>query len=804
MKAKFNILTLSILSSLAITTSMSTSAAQFCREGVIASYWGDKTLENRTLGESDCIEIGAGGGANPYAGTAQNIILENGAQLSVLGYIKDSTVNSGAVVEISKNPQIAGGSYNADVPAKGSNITVNDGALVRVFAGGTLENSEINKGALVYVYSSSHPEDPSQSLNNTVNDGGKLYVYLDAQSKDTTINKGGIEYLQTRAQSFGSTVNGGRQSVMTGAIANNTTVNSGEQYVYNSGIAKGTIVNAGEQSIWDNGQAFNTTVNGGFQDILATGTATGVKLYNNGVQNIRANATAKDVEIHDNAISWIAAEGKLLGSTQIYDQGQLQIVAAASGKEAVVESVTLNDASSSVFILAGKQDDLGSHIGQLDGNGRIVFKTGTNETTGEATYAHLNIDELSGNQHFHFNTSIQDGRGDYLTIQKGSGQHQVSVADSGAEITSPFDKNLDLITDVSKGSEFELANISGLNINAVDGGTYMYELKNREDANGQTWYLTTKQDENGNEITTPGVDAVLSLGSAAIFAFNNELNNLRFRKGTLKNNEGAAGVWTRATGSKTNVATGNTHFDLEQIGTEVGIDKQIAVNKDGVAFVGGFASYGKADVKHDRGGTSNIDSYSFGVYGTYFHDSGLYLDGTLKYNRFANDLSAHSTNGQSITGDYNQNAWGGAVEGGFNTRLKHNTWVEPFVRLSYVQTQAKTLNLNNDMKADIGAQKSLASEVGIHLGKDFTVANNSTLSPYIKAAWSHEFMDNNNVWVNDTNKFETNFSGDVAKLGLGLNAQINKTFSAFSEMNYVKGSKVETPIHANLGVRYNF
>lgn len=338
----------------------------------------------------------------------------------------------------------------------------------------------------------------------------------------------------------------------------------------------------------------------------------------------------------------------------------------------------------------------------------------------------------------------------------------------------------------------------------MDGGTYIYELKNREDANGQIWYLTSKLDENGNEITTPGVDAILSLGSAAIFAFNNELDNLRFRKGTLKDNEGAAGLWMRVTGTKNNVSTGDTNFDLEQIGTEFGIDKQVAVNNDGVAFIGGFASYGKADVKHDRGGTSNIDSYSVGVYGTYFHDSGLYLDGTLKYNRFSNDLSARSTNGQAITGDYNQNAWGGAIESGFNARFKHDTWVEPFVRLSYVQAQAKSLNLNNGMQANIGTQKSLASELGVHLGKDFTLSNNSTLSPYIKATWSHEFMDNNNVWVNDINKFETNFSGDVAKFGLGLNVQINKTFSAFSEMNYAKGSKVETPMHANIGMRYNF
>lgn len=784
-------------------TSVQASAAGFCRDGVIASFWGDKTLEDRTLGESDCIEIGAAGGNNPYAGTAKNIILENGSKLSVLGYFQDSTVNSGAVVEISKDPQIASGSYLDGVPAKGSNIVVNDGALVRVFTGGTLENSEINQGGLVYVYSNAHPEDPSQSLNNTVNDGGKLYVYLDAQSKGTVINQGGIEYLQNRGESFNSVINGGRQNVMSGSTANNTILNSGEQYVLEKSVVNNTIIHSGNQSIWDNAIANNTVINGGVQNILATGTAQGVELYKEGVQNIFTNATAQDVTIHDKAISWINSEGKLLGLTEIYDHGQLQIVAAQAGKEAIVESVKLNDTSSKVVILAGETDALISHVGELAGQGVVMFKSNKNVTTGETMFARLNINQISGNQHFHFNTSIADGRGDYLTIQNGTGQHKVSVADSGAEITNPLDKNLDLITDVSKGADFELANINGLNINAVDGGTYIYELRNRDDTNGQIWYLASKLDDNGNEITTPGVDAVSSLGSAVLFAFNNELNNLRFRKGTLKDNEGAAGIWTRATGTKNKVSTGITQFELEQWGTEFGIDRQVEINKDAKAFVGGFASYGNADVKHARGGTSNLNSYSVGLYGTYFHDSGLYVDGTLKYNRFSNDLSARSTNGQSISGDFNQNVWGGAVESGFNNRFKNDTWVEPFIRLSYVQAQAKSVNLNNDMKADIGTQKSLASEVGIHLGKDFIISN-SLLSPYIKAAWSHEFIDSNNVFINDINKFETNFSGNVVKYGLGLNVQVNKTFNAFSEMNYAKGSKVETPMHANIGIRYNF
>lgn len=645
---------------------------------------------------------------------------------------------------------------------------------------GYFKDSTVHSGAEVWIgkttqiYSDGYLATvPALGSNIKIETGGLIRV-LDGGTLENSFLNGGMVYISNTGK-----VNDPGKSI------NNTVNQGGKLYVYQGGKSEGSIINQG-----------------GIEYVSTIGKSVGA-IINSGAQIIYNMGIAEDVTINS-GYSWAQANGKVLGQTNINNDGKLYLDAAYGTTGAYAESVNLNDKKSSLVVMAGLNDTDYVQVDHLSGNGQVWFQTSKDQHTGETVFSNLNIKDLSGNQHFHFNTSIADGRGDYLTIQNGTGQHKVSVADSGAEITNPLDKNLDLITDVSKGADFELASISGLNINAVDGGTYLYELKNRDDANGQIWYLTSKLDDHGNEITTPGVDAVLSVSSAALFAFNNELNNLRFRKGTLKDNEGAAGIWTRATGTKNNVSTGLTHFELEQWGTEFGIDRQVEINKDAKAFVGGFASYGNADIKHARGGTSNLDSYSVGLYGTYFHNNGLYVDGTLKYNRFSNDLSARSTNGQSISGDFNQNVWGGAVESGFNTRFKNDMWVEPFIRLSYVQAQAKTVTLNNEMKADISSQKSLASEVGIHLGKDFIVSNNSQISPYIKAAWGHEFIDNNDVFINDINKFETNFSGDVMKYGLGLNVQVNKTLSAFSEMNYAKGSKVETPMHANLGIRYNF
>ena len=74
----------------------------------------------------------------------------------------------------------------------------------------------------------------------------------------------------------------------------------------------------------------------------------------------------------------------------------------------------------------------------------------------------------------------------------------------------------------------------------------------------------------------------------------------------------------------------------------------------------------------------------------------------------------------------------------------------------------------------------------------------------VKNLVNYEYIDNNTTVINHRNSFNTNLSGDVAKVGLGVNASLSKQVSLFAEMDYSKGNKIENPIAANLGLRYNF
>ncbi|PHI32825.1 autotransporter outer membrane beta-barrel domain-containing protein [Budvicia aquatica] len=437
-------------------------------------------------------------------------------------------------------------------------------------------------------------------------------------------------------------------------------------------------------------------------------------------------------------------------------------------------------------------------------------------------YAQLHIGNLSGNSTIIFNTLFNEGKGNFVTVDNGSGQHGVIVRDSGQDITAPGSQTLNLINDRSQGANFFLTSDSVNNITAIDGGTYMYSLKkseNKDGMNGNVWYLTTdlqlpevppivipeKPIPNPDVSTTPSTDAVLSLASSTQFIFDGELQSLRFRQGSLNMNKGQnSGVWGRYLTNNTRIrANNNTAYRLQQDGIELGADT-VLTTSGGRLITGGFVSYSDNMIKHARGGASNTDSYSIGAYATYFDDSGVYVDSVLKLNRFNHALNARMTNGHSVQADYHQNAIGVALEMGYHYAWGPQWFAEPYLLTSFFSADTKDVKLNNGMKADIDNNRSLKNEVGTTLGYRISVNSDVIIQPYSRLAIEREFIKSNNVTINDVNDFNNNVSGNVGKYGLGTNIQVNSDTHVFAEINYRKGQYVESPIIGNIGFRVNF
>ncbi len=845
MKPKKKILHLAILSVIFTTAPSLVMAETFCGDRGSITYGGSSTLTGE-LTADQCYEVGASVIGDPadYIGIAKELTLLSGSKLSVLGLFEDSRVQGGAEAWIGKNTNIAVDGYHTGFPATGSRIDIQSGGLIRVLDGGTLKDSVLN-GGTVYVSNTGTADDPGQSENNTVNSGGKLFIYLGGESTGTQVNDGGYEYVQQDGKSLDTVVNNsGAQMLKSGGFADSTIINDGGlQQLHGKGFADNTLVNAGaRQYVVDDSKVTNTTVdggqqyifrqnttaaagiaevnrikNGGAQIIKGGGQAINNKLYDTAVQRIYEASSATDTTLSDRAKSWLAAGAQLLGVTTVNQQSQVQLTAGAEDRLAAdagayAENIILSGTDSTLLVITGDTGNT-AFTGSLSGQGQVRFVAPVN-----AGYSHLTIDNLSGSQTFYMNTAIAEQQGDYLTIRNGSGDHALNIQDSGAEITRPDESRLDVITDESSNAQFRLSALDGTNINAVDGGTYMYSLYQRDEQNGKIWYLAAQKDDNTGEPgepekpvppvvpdnkTTPSTDAVLSMSAAPQLIFNHELDNLRFRRGELRDNQGDAGVWVRLTGDRTRAGTGHTHFKLNQAGFELGADKSVPL-ENGKLWLGVFTGYNDVKLKHQRGGESSIDSVTAGGYATWFSDNGWYLDGVLKYNHFNNELRAVSTNRSSIRGDYSQNAYGASAEAGYSFDLPDAFRIEPYARLSYMRADSKSVHLNNNMQAKLNAQQSLQSELGLHAGKDFTLNNQVIITPYATLAWQHEFISNNDVTINQRNTFDTDFSGDSLKAGGGLTVRFTPQIQAYAEIDYRKGDKTESPVHGNIGVRYNF
>lgn len=823
---KYNLCYLAIASAL-LSIPLTSSAKPFCDNGN-GQVWNQfDPIFSGELKNNECYEIGAhddpDSADKSWAAKAENLTMLSGSKLSVMGYINDSQVQNGAQLWIGKTGLIYSDPYQPGIPATGSGIDVQSGGLVYVINGGTLRDSFIN-GGRVNITSVAPSYIPGVSLNNQVNAGGVLMVYSEGRSAQTTINDGGLEVLQMNGASENTLINaGGMQYVTDDSSAVNTTIDGGVQYLFlsttgsNPGVAENTAIkNSGSQIVQDGAQAFTTT------------------LWDESSQNIRAGSTTTNTTLHDSAISLIQKGAMAAGETVVNDRAQLQVVTGAqdntetSTKGAYVENLQLTTADSMLKIRAG--EEMGNaYVDELRGQGQIRFDGGP-----DSQHSNLVIGTLSGSHTFWMNTSIAENKSDFLTITQGSGEHTLKILDSGAEITQPTENSLDLVANHSGDALFRLAAIDGTNINAVDGGTYMYTLQQRDEENNTIWYLSSLKEEkpepapptpdegsqpdtSGEEDkpspepsapvnkTTPSTDAVLSIASANQFIFDGEMQSLRHRKGDLNSNKGVdAGVWGRylTHNMSINGETGAA-YKIQQNGFELGGDKVLS-STSGEFIVGLFTSFTDNTLQHARGGNSKINSYGMGAYLTAFTHSGYYVDSVIKINHFQNRLNARMTSGGLTQSHYNQNAIGGALEAGYYDHLSEARFAEPYLRTSFYQAKGKKIVLSNGMTADINKSRSLKAELGSTIGTRLSWNNGMEINPYFRVAVEREFIQSNKVTINRRNNFNNDFSGTAGKYGLGVDIKLSSQSAVYAEANYRKGQYIESPIMANVGFRINF
>lgn len=399
----------------------------------------------------------------------------------------------------------------------------------------------------------------------------------------------------------------------------------------------------------------------------------------------------------------------------------------------------------------------------------------------------LSVGELSGNGTFYMEADFSKGQSDHLEVTgTAKGQHEIVVQASGSDPLS--DGSLHLVHIADGDAQFELQG------GEVDLGTWSYGLKQ----DGNDWYL----DASTRKIS-PGARTALAIVEAGPTVLLGELSTLRGRMGEIRMNDGKAGGWMRSYGNKFEVSAHENGYTQVQQGLVFGADAPLPYG-DGQWLVGVLGGYSTSDLDMGRGTSGKVDSYYAGVYSTWLQpESGYYVDGVLKFNRFQNKADVRLSDGVKAKGDFDNGAVSASLEVGRHIKLNDGWFVEPYGQVIGAVIQGQDYDLDNGMQVDGERSRSLLGKAGVTIGRDMLVSNQVRVQPYVRAALAHEFVNNNETEVNG-NRFDNDLSGSRGELGAGVAVSVTDRVQIHADFDYSNGDRIEQPWGANVGVRYTW
>ncbi|WP_249484862.1 autotransporter outer membrane beta-barrel domain-containing protein [Pseudomonas sp. HS6] len=554
----------------------------------------------------------------------------------------------------------------------------------------------------------------------------------------------------------------------------------------------------------------NSTVQGvnGSAVLVDRGTNATINL-SNGARLLAGNNNLLDVQGASTAAMTVA-NSELQGNINIagnstgnltFDQGRmtgdvlvengstanvtLQNSSQFTGRLDKVNGVTVN--SGSIWTLTGNDT-----VGTLAMNGGTV-RFGAQDVPN--TFYQLNVGTLAGSPDgsstFAMKGNFATGQHDFLNVTGvATGNFGLLVAASGLDAVNP--QQLTLVHTAAGDAQFALTG------GRVDLGTWSYDLAQRPGGTGGTeWFL-----DPTTQVISPGASAVLALFNSPITLLYGEASSLRSRMGELRFNGGQPGAWARTYGNQYNVSeSSGVAYKQNQQGLSLGADARV---NDSDVLVGVMGGYSQSDLSLEHGTSGTVKSYYFGPYVTWMdRDTGYYVDGVLKFNRFQNEAKVSLSDGTRAKGDYDNWGVSASAEVGRHIKLSNDYFIEPFAQFSAAQIQGKRFSLDNDMQADGDRTRSLLGKAGATFGRNFDIGNGAVAQPYVRAAIAHEFANNNEVKVNN-NVFNNDLSGSRAEFGTGVAVALSDKWQVHVDLDYANGKHIEQPWGGNVGLRYSW
>ncbi|WP_333891401.1 autotransporter outer membrane beta-barrel domain-containing protein [Atlantibacter subterraneus] len=444
-------------------------------------------------------------------------------------------------------------------------------------------------------------------------------------------------------------------------------------------------------------------------------------------------------------------------------------------------------------ITVDNHSQLNLGLGQIDTNNMVLTNAGVFDIASR-DYV-LNSDLNNGR---YITNDIHDANYDYGVIALNSDGH---LAVNG-DVAGNYKVRIDNATGV--GSEAQYKDKEIIRVYDNDANTAAsFTAANKADLGAYTY----EAQQNGDVVTlhqqelTDYANMALSVPSANSNIWNLEQDVLAARLTNGRHTAGdQGGAWVSYYGGSFSGSNNVLNYDQDVNGIMVGVDKQIDGN-NAKWTVGAAAGFGKGSLD-DRSGNVDQDTQSARFYTSARFPNNIFVDTTLSYSHYSNDLTSKMSNGDSVSGDISSDAWGFGLKAGYDWQFNENAYLTPYASITGLFQDGDDYQLSNKM--DVGSQSydSLRYELGADIGYTFNYGNDQSFTPYGKLAYVYDDAGNSaNVNGDD---IDNGVEGSAVRVGLGGQFNFTKNFSTYADANYLGGGDVDQDWAANVGVKYTW
>ncbi|HBN2068029.1 TPA: autotransporter adhesin EhaB [Escherichia coli] len=435
----------------------------------------------------------------------------------------------------------------------------------------------------------------------------------------------------------------------------------------------------------------------------------------------------------------------------------------------------------------------------IESNRFVLDADLTNDRTNDTTKSNYGYGLIAMNSDGHLTIN---GNGDNdKTASIEAGQNEVDNAgDRVAAATGNYKVRIDNATGAGSVADYngnELIYVNDKNSNAT------FSAANKADLGAYTY----QAEQVGNTVVlqqmelTDYANMALSIPSANTNIWNLQQDTVGTRLTNARHGlADNGGAWVSYFGGNFNGDNGTINYDQDVNGIMVGVDTKIDGN-NAKWIVGAAAGFAKGDM-NDRSGQVDQDSQTAYIYSSAHFANNVFVDGSLSYSHFNNDLSATMSNGTYVDGSTNSDAWGFGLKAGYDFKLGDAGYVTPYGSVSGLFQSGDDYQLSNDMKVDGQSYDSMRYELGVDAGYTFTYSEDQALTPYFKLAYVYDDSNNDNDVNGDS--IDNGTEGSAVRVGLGTQFSFTKNFSAYTDANYLGGGDVDQDWSANVGVKYTW